>query len=129
MTNRKNQNGRSSNRKAQDFGVDFVNIPLDKAQKAELVAQQWTGEDLSNALNRLAEAGVKVSFSYVEKNDSVICNITSQADPETGRKTSVSSFGPDASEACKVAWYKWAVLTDGGQWHLYQVEDELSAYG
>jgi hypothetical protein len=129
MTSKANGRSNSGRGKKQDFGVDFVNIRLSTEEKRKLASQEWSGDDLANALIRWVENGQKVSFTYSERNESVICSLTSPEDPVSHRRCSVSSFGPDAAEAAKVAWYKFAVLTDGGNWHLYEVDDEFGAYG
>lgn len=128
MTNR----GASANKKRatrQDFGVDFLRIYLGKQEKAEIAAQDWKMEDTTHAVVSWVEAGYKVSLTYNEKNDSFICTLTSPTIPETGRKVGVSSFAPSVEEAVQVAWYKWSVVTEGGQWSLYDAQEGFDRYG
>jgi hypothetical protein len=121
--------GKRGRGKPKDFGVDFVQIRLTEEHRKELQKSHFGPDDLENALTRLVEAGQKISFVFGDRNDAVICTLTSPENPETKRKACVSSFGPDILSAVMVAWYKYAVLTDGGSWELYQVEEEERVFG
>lgn len=125
----KGSQGRRSSNGRKDFGVDFVTIRLSDAQKAEIKETPFSFEDLENALTRWVESGQKVSFTWGDRNGAIICTLTSKENPETKRKACVSSFGPDVITAAMVAWYKFAVLTDGGNWELYEVDEEERMFG
>lgn len=103
-------------KKYQDFGVEFLQISLPQEVKATLsTAYGWTAEELFEQLYRLGEQGIKVSFSWNEKNLASICAFTftqRKGEPDE-RKVSFSSFGPSASEALRVALAKHVAIFDG----------------
>ena len=115
-------NGKSDSKTGKtasgDFGVDFVSLRLsdeDKAMLSEAIPE--AGDVLSDVV-RMVEGGYKLSLSFVEKSDSYCATITSPTNPETGRKSALSGFGPTPDLALAVLAHKHYHLGNGGDWML-----------
>jgi hypothetical protein len=126
---KKKQSGSRGNGQKVDYGVDFANVRLSDDEKRMLFEETPSDGDLMSEIIRNAESGFKFTLSWNERNGSYIATFTSEKNPETGRKTGISGFGPDVSLAVSAAIYKLAKVTDGGNWQLDDITEEWSTIG
>lgn len=114
----KTSNGKKP-RQSPKYGNDwggFVNIPLNDADKARIVDDDWEPTDYWQAVTALVESGYKVSFTADPKHNCYIASITGKYSGTANDNYGLSARGPDLAGAFRAVWYKHAVLAEGAEW-------------
>lgn len=119
----------STNKRSNDFGVDFVSFRLTEAEKKELHDNPPAEDAIFAEITRMVDNGFKFTLGFNERNQAYIATFTGPKDPTTGRKKAVSGFADDPTMACISAVYKCVQLTDGGNWDLNEITNEWGSFG
>lgn len=83
----------------------FVNVSLGDATLADIAKAIPYNARLVEAIEELICEGYRLSFSFVESNDSVNCSLTGTKDHPHAGKT-LSSFAPTWVQALQINLYK-----------------------
>jgi len=95
----------------------FVRCRLSRDEKAAF--KKWsdaTKLDFHETLDHYLMAGVKISWSFDESNDSFICSFTQKGEISVNANRCMTSRGPDPFVALAVNVYKDRVIYEGGVW-------------
>lgn len=114
----------SRTRKTSSFGdYSFIRCPLSAEEKKEAKAFAEKSADMLDVkLSDVLKTGHKVSFSYSETNDNVICTFTGKEEESLNEFKMLTSFGSSWWVALATNLYKHEVLFKSSVWE--SVEDE-----
>lgn len=105
----------ATNPATKDFGVKFIQVKLSPEDRDRIKKEMSLAPDsIVEGLERVLTQGIKVSFSYGERNDAIICTFTGSVTDAAGgsSKLAYSSFGPNACIAFASSLWKHVVMFD-----------------
>lgn len=103
----------SVNRVGQAVSSDFVQYELSKEQQASCKAWSFTGDDASDALDKLVQASYKITFRFDERNNCPACWIIAEKENVMNPNMILSGRGSTPIKAFKQACFKHFILFEG----------------
>lgn len=119
---------RKLGQKANDW-KGFVNIPLTEDDIERIASDDWSCDDLWQAVSVLVENSYKLSFSPDFEHHCVIASITGRKGADANEGYSLSARGPDIDGALRALWYKHTVLCEGDSWSAKENAVPRPSYG
>lgn len=102
---------------------EFININLikDDRPKVDEFAKLWKN-DIQSVVIELLTLGYKVSFSWVDAQNSYVVSVSGTDRSKHNNGYTLSSWSDDLAECIMMAGYKVLVIAVAGTWLDYQTD-------